>query len=63
MAGVILLLVLGDGSGALIIWGDRRRPCPKWPGKAAVLRSQPDAKSLILYEQSGARGIRTLDTA
>jgi hypothetical protein len=48
MAGVILLLVLGDGSGALIIWGDRRRPCPKWPGKAAVLRSQPDAKSLIL---------------
>jgi adenine-specific DNA-methyltransferase len=36
---------------------------PEWPGKAAVLRSQPEAKSLMLYEKSGARGIRTLDTA
>jgi len=37
--------------------------CPKWPGKAAVLGSQRYAKALMLYEKSGARGIRTLDTA
>jgi hypothetical protein len=33
---------------------------PKWLRKSAVLRLQPDAQSLIPYEQYRARGIRTV---
>jgi hypothetical protein len=57
------MLVLDWVATHLVNCQPRSASNPEWPAKSAMLRSQPDAKSLMLYEKRGARGIRTLDTA
>jgi hypothetical protein len=44
-------------------WHGRWHQSPQFAKPSTIARSQRGEKSLILYEKSGARGIRTLDTS